>query len=181
MPVHTVALLIAGALLFLVSARLVTILFRYYGPRVITCPENRESAGVELDVRQILATGLVHPPRLQLSACSRWPERAGCGQECLSQIESGPEACLVRTILAEWYANKNCAFCGLPFGKIQWAVQKPALLIGGRPSADCTSIPAEKLPEILQSAKPVCFACHTASTWVREHPDLVTDRSNKKV
>jgi hypothetical protein len=26
-------------------------------------------------------------PHLRLSECSRWPERQGCGQECLSQIE----------------------------------------------------------------------------------------------
>ena len=178
MPVHTIALLVAVVLLSFASIRAVTILYKYRGQRVIVCPENRQHAGVELDVRRVLATGLVSEPRLQLSSCSRWPERAGCGQECLSQIAAAPEGCLVRTILAQWYADKKCVFCGMPIGDIQWSARKPALLIG-RVSTDCGSVPAERLGEVLKDAKPVCFGCHTATTWVRQHPDLVVDRSGK--
>ncbi len=180
MPVHTVVLLAAIGLLCLATIRVVSVLYKYYGARVVTCPETHRSAGVALDVRRVLSTGLASAPQLRLSSCSRWPERAGCGQECLSQIEAGPEGCLVRTILSQWYANKVCAFCGQPFGNIQWAVQKPALLTGGQVSVDIASIAADKLPEILADAKPVCFACHTATSWVRQHPDLVTDRSSNK-
>jgi hypothetical protein len=179
MPVHTIALVVAVGLLCLASIRAVVILYKYHGRRVITCPENRRPAGVELDIRRVLSTSLVSAPRLRLSSCSRWPERAGCGQECLSQIEAGPEGCLVRTILADWYAGKKCVFCGQPFGDIQWSVQKPALLVEGQVSTDCSGVPAERLPDVLAAAKPVCFACHTATKWVREHPDLVVDRSSK--
>ncbi len=180
MPVHTIALFVAVGLLCLASIRAVAVLFKYQGARVITCPENRQHAGVELNIRRVLATGLISAPQLRLATCSRWPEHADCGQECLSQIEAGPEGCLVRTILSQWYADKKCVFCGQPFGDIQWSVRKPALLIGGEVSTDYGSIPAERLPEVLATAKPVCFACHTATAWVREHPDLVTDRSNKE-
>jgi len=179
MPVHTIALLVAVGLLCLVSVRVVSIMYKYQGARVITCPENREHAGVELDIRRALSTGVVSPPRLVLASCSRWPERAGCGQECLSQIAAGPEGCLVRNILANWYAEKKCVFCGQPFGHTQMSVRKPALLVEGQITTDCDHVPAERLLEVLAAAKPVCFACHTANTWVREHPDLIGDRSHK--
>jgi hypothetical protein len=179
MPVHTIALLVAVGLLCLVTARVVTMLFRYAGARVITCPENQQHAGVSLRMGRVLASGLVSRPNLQLSTCSRWPEMAGCGQECLSQIAERPEECLVRTILTKWYAGKNCIYCNQPFQSMEWSVRKPALLIEGRGSLACDSVPAEELPGTLANAQPVCFACHTATGWVRGHPDQVTDRSNQ--
>ncbi len=178
MPVHTVALLTAIGLLCLASARVLFVLFRYQGKRVVTCPENQRPAGVALDVRPLLSTGLVSAPKLRLSTCSRWPEHADCGRDCLSEIAAGPEACLVRTLLSDWFIDKTCHYCGLSFGPIQWAVQNPALLVKGK-SVDVSGIPPEQLPELLAVAKPVCFACHTANTWVREHPELVTDRSSR--
>lgn len=181
MPVHTLALWIAVGVLGLASIPAVIILYRYSGPRVLTCPENRRHAGVTLDVRRVLASGMVSAPELRLASCSRWPERAGCGQECLSQIEGHPENCLVRTILEDWYAAKTCVFCGQPIGSIQWAVQKPALLVEREQTRSCDEIPAERLHEVLATAKPVCFGCHTATRWVREHPDLVVDRAKKNL
>jgi hypothetical protein len=38
-------------------------------------------------------------------------------------------------------------------------------------------VPAEKLTETLETALPVCFACHMANTLVREHPELVIERN----
>ncbi len=180
MPVHLIALLAVVVLLCVVSIRLVRLLFKLYGAHVVECPENHRPAGVELDMRCALSTGLAASPQLSLSTCSRWPEHAGCGQGCLSQIENGPENCLVRKVLSDWYAKQKCFYCGLSFGDIQWAVRKPAVQMAGSPSVDVDSIPVEQLPDVLAKARPVCFACHVANTWVREHPDLVTDRSNRK-
>jgi hypothetical protein len=117
--------------------------------------------------------------QFRLSACSRWPERAGCGQECVSQIQESPEGCLVRNIVAEWYRGKSCASCGRVFGEIEWEIRKPALVSADKVSIEWSRIAAERLPETLQTALPVCFACHMANTLVREHPDLVTDRSRR--
>jgi hypothetical protein len=178
MPVHTIALLVAVGLLCLVTVRVVAVLFRYAGARVITCPENQQHAGVSLAMRRLLASGLVSTPKLRLSTCSRWPEMAGCGQECLSQIVEQQKDCLVRTILTKWYADKNCIYCNQAIGPIEWSVRKPALLIDGKSSLACDLVPPEELPGTLANAQPVCFACHTATRWVREHPDQVTDRSN---
>src|ERR1017187_7400425 len=106
-----VIVLLAAAL---VAFRLITAWWKYLGDRVITCPENHRPAGVTVDSSHAAWTGLARGPHLRLSACSRWPEMAGCGQECLSQIEASPEGCLVRRILVDWYAGKACASCGWP-------------------------------------------------------------------
>lgn len=161
--------------LFVVSSR---VWFRYRGRRVITCPENRTPAGVTVNARHAAATALGKAPELRLSSCSRWPERAGCGQECLAQITASPEDCLVRNILVKWYEGKSCTYCRRPIGEIDWAGSKPALLGSGRVSLEWNQVPAEKLHEVLAASLPLCFACHMANTLVREHPELVVDRSS---
>ena len=148
--------------------------WQYRGDRVITCPENQRPAGVALNAGRAAIGG-----SLRLSTCSRWPERAGCGQECLSQIEASPDGCLVRNILTDWHRGKACAMCGREFGEIQWAAQKPALFLADKSTSEWSGIPAERLSETLQTALPVCFACHMANTLVRERPDLVIDRSRR--
>ena len=158
------------------AIRMVRIWLRYRGARVVTCPETQHSAGVSLDARYASVTAPGRPAPLRLSACSRWPERAGCGQECLSQIAASPDDCLVRNILAKWYAGKECASCGQPFEEIQWTVRKPALLTADKTSVDWSLVPAESLYEVLDTALPICFACHMARTLLREHPGLAIER-----
>jgi hypothetical protein len=124
----------------------------------------------------VAATALAGSPQLRLSTCSRWPERAGCGQECLGQIEAAPEDCLVRNILVLWYTGKRCVYCGQPFGDISVAGAKPAVLCADKVSVEWSRIPADRLRETLAAASPICFACHMGNTLVREHPELVVDR-----
>ena len=90
--------------------------------------ENQKAAGVVVDVDYAAATGFGKAAELRLTTCSRWPERRNCGQECLTQIQSSPEDCLVRNILVNWYGGKVCASCGQTFAEIEWS-RKPALLI----------------------------------------------------
>jgi hypothetical protein len=114
-----------------------------------------------------------------LSACSRWPERAGCGQECLSQIEAAADGCRVRGILTDWYRGKVCSSCGRPFGDLQWNAVKPAFRTADKVTVEWKQVAVAGLPEMLKTALPVCFACHMASTLVREHPELTIDRSGR--
>jgi hypothetical protein len=173
------ALVVAVAAVFLaiVLARLALAWRRYRGQRVISCPETRQPAGVLVDAGHAAVTALGGAPELRLSSCSRWPERAGCGQACLSQIAAAPEDCLVRHILVKWYEGKTCASCGRAVGEGEWLTAPPALMGTDGVSFEWSRIPAEKLQETLAAARPVCFACHTAGTLVREHPDLISDRS----
>jgi hypothetical protein len=177
MPVRPLLVAIAILLTGIAVWRLTSAWSKYRGRRVITCPENGSPAGVMVDARHAAATALGSAPELRLSSCSRWPERAGCGQECLTQIAQSPEDCLVRNILTRWYQGKVCACCGRPFGDIEWAGQKPALLRAGKMSVEWNQVPADNLYEVLAASLPLCFACHMANTLVREHPELVVDRS----
>ena len=171
MLIQTLVVVIAVVLGVVAVVRLAHTWWKYRGQRVITCPENQKPAGVVVDARHAAETALGKSPELRLSSCSRWPERAGCGQQCLSQIAASPEDCLVRNILTKWYEGKTCAYCGQPIGEIDWAGRKPALLRADGVSVEWSEVPADKLYETLAAASPVCFACHMANKLVREHPD----------
>lgn len=58
---------------------------RYSGWRRVTCPENQQSSAVSLDGRHAVETGMHGHPEMRLCDCTRWPERANCGQPCLDQ------------------------------------------------------------------------------------------------
>lgn len=149
---------------------------KYRGPRLITCPENRQPAAVEVDALFVGYIAATHPPQLQLKQCSRWPEKQGCGQECLSQIERSPEDCLVRTIVTRWYEGKVCTVCGRPIHEVEWLGHKPAVLDTEGKTVYWDDIRAETLPQVLATYKPVCWDCHIASTLAREHPEVITYR-----
>jgi hypothetical protein len=177
MPVLvTIAVALAAVLAAIVIGRAVWLWWKYRGARVITCPENQRPAGISVDAGHVAAHAFSQTPQLRLSACSRWPERAGCGQQCLSQVEAAPEDCLVRNILVQWYAGKRCASCGQPFGEISLAGAKPAVLRADKVSVEWSQIPADKLEETLAASSPICFACHMGNTLVRTHPELAVDR-----
>lgn len=148
----------------------------YRGTRVITCPESRTPAAVEVDARLAVVTHMsTGTPVLRLAACSRWPERQDCGQECLAQIEAAPADCLARTMLTRWYDGRACAFCRQPIGEIHWSDHKPALRAPDGGTVGWESIRAEELPGVLASHAPVCWNCHVAETLRRRHPELIVD------
>jgi hypothetical protein len=147
---------------------------KYNGRFAVICPENRAEVGV--DAGHAARTALKGAPELRLTSCSRWPERAGCGQTCLGQIAAAPEDCLVRSILERWYKGKTCVYCGREFGDIEWNLAKPAILREGA-AVEWPDVPVENLHEALAAAKPVCSACYLANKMVQERPDLVVDRS----
>ena len=55
--------------------------------------------------------------------------------------------------------------------------RRPTVLLPDQSSTEWQEIPAERLPETLKTALPLCFGCHIANTMRREHPELVIDRS----
>ena len=74
------------ALLIPVTWMLISIWRRYRGSLPVTCPESNEAASVQVDFRHAAAMNAMGSPVRKLHACSRWPARVGCGQECLRQI-----------------------------------------------------------------------------------------------
>jgi hypothetical protein len=152
--------------------------FKLRGKRLVTCPENQQTAAVEIDAKQAAHEALFHAPQIRLSECSRWPERKDCGQECLSQIARAPEDCLVRNVVINWFNDKNCIYCGRSISEVKewWVDHKPALLTRDKKSIFWNEFPAEKLPELFSECEPVCWSCNITEKFRREHPELVTDR-----
>jgi hypothetical protein len=174
-------LIIFGLLAAVVVAllRLAWSSWKYAGPRVVTCPESQQPAGVALDTSHLAWSGIGRRSGFRLKSCSRWPERQDCGQECLRQIESAPDDCLMRNILLHWCEGKVCAICGRPLSDIHRVDHKPALMNPEQKTVEWASVRPETAPAVLETAAPVCWNCHIVQTFCREHPDLVVDRSRQ--
>jgi len=150
------------------------------GPRVVTCPADNSQAAVEVDALHV-ALASFDSPGLRLKSCTHWPEREQCGQDCLREIETSPDGCLVREKLANWYVNKTCILCSKPFGEIDWMQHKPGLMAPDHRTKEWSQIRYEDLHVILDTHLPVCWNCHIATTFRGQYPDLVTDRPWKKL
>lgn len=160
-----------------VVARYAFLYTRLHGKRVLTCPETGEAVGVDLDAKRAATTSLFGAsPALSLTDCTRWPDRAGCDQACLHQLEGAPESCKLQTLLTGWYRGKKCAFCRRPFEEINWTDHKPALLAPDLRTIEWADVRPEMVDLVLSTHGPVCWSCHIAESFRREHPELVTDR-----
>jgi hypothetical protein len=162
--------------LYVYGHRLAKAFVTYRGTRVVVCPENRELVAVEVDARHAAFTASQGHAALRLDACTRWPEKLGCGQECLGQIESAPEACLLRNILSDWYQGKSCAFCGRSFHPFHWHDHQPGLRAPDGTIHSWNGFRAEQVIDVLATHTPVCWDCRVAESFRHEHPELVTDR-----
>ena len=180
-PTSTILLVIAGVVLIvgtLISLIMaVRTYLKYPSKSLVTCPETGKAAAVHVDAgkaaRDVLQGKRV---RIHLNQCSCWPERRGCGQDCLSQIENDLKACSMWSIAQEWYRGRACAYCHQPIEKIQWHDHRPALLSPEKKTVQWNEIPPEKLPELFETHLPVCWSCHMAETFRREHPQRFVDR-----
>ncbi|MEO8584898.1 MAG: hypothetical protein ABI584_01935 [Acidobacteriota bacterium] len=151
------------------------------GTRLVSCPETKETAAVALDpLRAALAWIGDEPGRLRLSDCSRWPEKEGCGQECLGEVESAGPSCLVRNIVASWYRGQACAFCRKPIPEVTWTEHRPALLAPDGATVSWKDVNPESLRDVFATHKPVCWDCHVVQSVVRERPDVVTVRPERE-
>jgi hypothetical protein len=150
---------------------------RFGGERVIICPETGKQAIVEVDARHAGLTSLIGQTDLRLENCWRWPLRENCGQDCLLQLDVAPEECLVRSVLEKWYGDKACAFCRRPFSEIGFIDHKPALLNPEGVTVEWNAIPISAANEAMATYLPVCWNCHIAQVFRREHADLVVERS----
>jgi hypothetical protein len=173
----TVYLFIAAGVvaLFYLGIRFGRAYIRLRGTRVITCPADQTRAAVDVSAGKAAATAMLGSPSFTLTSCSHWPERRGCGQQCLSQIDAAPIDCLVRTQLTAWYKDKTCALCRRPVGTIDWYERAPALLAPDGRTLPWSAVEAARLDDILRTHVPVCFDCHVAETFRRTHPELVLD------
>ena len=176
MSMGSAALLVVLAALVVGGVVLIRTWLSWREKRLITCPENEKPAAVRVDALRAASGVLTGHAGLRLSECSRWPEKQGCGQECLRQIEKGPDECLVRTLVARWYEEKPCVFCGKAIRDVAWAEQRPGLRAPDGRLAFWPEIPPETLPDVFKTYAPVCWDCAVVQRTASEHPDVVTVR-----
>jgi hypothetical protein len=93
LPLFWLLLFLLGACLFLLMPALWgrEIYNHYRGSRAVTCPETHQQVAVSFDAIHAAATELSGRPSLRLAACTRWPARMDCGQECMPEARhTGP-------------------------------------------------------------------------------------------
>jgi len=168
----------AGTIFLLVRAAVgLHSYFHFRGTRLVTCPETKRAAAVEVDAAHVgLTSALGMAPHLRLEDCSRWQVRERCDQPCLSQLENAPEECLVRRIVTLWYEGKDCTFCHQAIPPVEWPGHQPALMDPNGRTVQWHEVPPEQLPEVLAGFRPVCWNCHVTETFRREHPEMVVER-----
>ena len=174
---YLVILIVAFVAVYFLGPPVLGAYVKYRGKRIITCPETKRPAAIDVDATHAALTAALGRPDLRLKDCSRWPARSDCGEECLLQVEAWPKECLVGTIVKDWYAGKKCVFCGSEFGAEHFLEHKPALLGVDGKTIEWIDVRPELLPDVLANHKPVCWNCHIAETFRREHPEMVLDRS----
>jgi len=172
---YFVITLVVVGVLYALLRRPISEYIKMRGARVITCPDNELPAAVTVDARHAAFTAAGGHEHLRLDSCSRWPEKAGCGQECLTQIETQPADCLVKTQVSRWYADKSCAICGKALGVVDWASHKPALRAPDGRTLEWGDVRPETMFQVMGTHAAICWDCHVAETFRRQRPDLVLD------
>jgi hypothetical protein len=153
---------------------------RNRGEMIITCPENSKPAAVKVNLARAALASVTGRMLVQLSDCSRWPERGDCDQGCVVQLERDPKNHRVWTIASHWFEDKKCAYCGKAIEPFHHYNRKPAVVDAKKITTEWDEIPADQLPDKFGSTRPVCCSCHVTQKFVREHPDLVVVRPWKK-
>ena len=153
---------------------------RYRGQRIVTCPETKKPAIVEVDSLHASLTSTVGLPDIRLKDCSRWPIKGQCGQECLTDLDVAPERCLVSGVLMRWYRDKNCVYCRKAFPELHWLDHQPAILSPDGELLSWGEVNVDKLSKVLETYFPVCWDCYMAQTFRMDHPDLVVLRPWQK-
>jgi len=148
---------------------------RIAGARLVTCPETGRPAAVTFDVVHATLTALVDgEAKLRLADCSRWPVRKPCDQACVPQAQTSDRT--VSNIMTQWSAGKRCVFCASPLGEAPFVGHHIAVRSPDGMTTEWPNVAPEELPEGFRTYTPVCWNCHVAETFRRQHPELVTDR-----
>jgi len=148
----------------------------YGGTRVITCPETKRPADVEVDSVHAALTSVIGRTDIRLQNCSRWPIKENCGQECLTNLDVASDECLVSSVLMKWYRGKKCIHCGVAFEELNWTDHQPALRSAAGGLVTWRDISITDVSKVLDTYRPVCWNCSIAQWFAAEHSDLVVYR-----
>lgn len=151
---------------------------RLRGDRVVICPETGKPATVHIDVALAVTSDAGSAPA-PLESCSRWAERGVCEQPC-ARAAQAPESSASAVVKA-WARGRPCAACGGELVESRLAGHHIALLEPSGMTREWVDVAADRLPLALATSLPICWNCHVAETFRRQHPELVTDREDTTV
>ena len=82
-----IAPIVAVGGLYVVAPVIAEAYRRFRGPKTVVCPENNKTAEIELDAAGAAVSAAFGEPVLEVTRCSRWPERHYCNHGCLQQLK----------------------------------------------------------------------------------------------
>jgi hypothetical protein len=175
-----IALFIIGAILLVALPIGISLqaYFRNRGRRAVICPDNHQAVTVEVDSKFAFRTALRGQEHDRLESCSRWPEKADCGQECLAQVDPSPEN--LECLLQKWYQGKACAICERPLTPADWRRSRLALLNEHQKLFELHHMHLDELPSALDQMLPLCWNCHQEERARQASPPRILkgDRTN---
>jgi hypothetical protein len=132
--------------------------YKNLGRQSVTCPDSKQPADVELDRSFALRTSLGGQEHSRLQACSRWPEKGDCGQECLPQVDPSPEN--IERLLKTWYEDKACTICEKTLAPADWRQGRLAVLDENSKLIELREMTLERFATALENMQPLCWDCH---------------------
>ena len=91
-PWIVLASIVGVSIVYVLLPVVVGAFLRFRGRRQLSCPETGRTAAVGVDAGWAAITSAFRHPLLRVESCSLWPERQGCGQNCLALLaETKPE------------------------------------------------------------------------------------------
>jgi hypothetical protein len=172
--VEIVFVLLAGALAVRHLTRMIRDWGCLKGDRLVTCPVTGHPAAVRIDVLDAaFKTRNSGNPKVRIANCSLWMAGGACSQGCVWEAVASESA--VRSVVAQWYANKKCVYCGKPITPESLG-HRSALRGPQGATREWSEVPPARLLDSLRIDSPVCWNCHVAETFRRTRPELVTDR-----
>jgi len=173
--VEIVFVLLAGAFAAWQLARTIRVWLRLRGDRLVTCPANGDPAAVRVNLSDAAFRTLTFSsPKGRIADCSLWATCGTCDQAC-GRVAAAQESA-VRNVVGDWYEKKRCVYCGKLIGAAQSFGHRAALRGPRGTTREWSEVPAASLLQSLRTDLPVCWNCHMAETFRRQHPDMVTDR-----
>jgi hypothetical protein len=158
---------------------------RYRGKRLVRCPETGAPAVVEAAA---LFAGLPGPfglPRLCMTSCSLWPERADCAQPCVWQIRAAPRDTLLKTMLRR-YEDDACVRCGRSLGNLPRPQDEAGVdgAVDGANVGDARCVTPELreivttwMPDVLTTDAAACRDCQAIERGQERSPGTVFNDS----
>jgi hypothetical protein len=59
---------------------------RYHRGHLVSCPETRRQASIDLSATLAAATSAFIPLQLRIKDCTMWPENRHCSRSCVKQL-----------------------------------------------------------------------------------------------